>query len=248
LRQALWAALAIIASASFAEEAGHHWSYAGDTGPAKWGTLEPEFRSCALGKSQSPIDIRDDVAHKAQLPAVEFAYEPSALRIIDNGHTIQVNYAPGSFFTVGGRRYELVQFHFHRPSEEQINDKGHDMVAHLVHKDSEGHLAVVAVLLDAGSANPLVKTLWSHLPKEKNAETAVDTVKIDATSLLPQDRSYYTFKGSLTTPPCSEGVTWFVLRHPTSVSVDQIARFAAVYPMNARPVQPLNGREIEASR
>src|SRR5262245_42712131 len=134
-------------------------------------SLEPESGSCGLGKTQSPIDIRDDVVHEADLPAIEFSYEPSALKVIDNGHTIQVNYAPGSFVTVGGRRFDLVQFHFHKPSEEQINDKNFDMVAHLVHKDSEGKLGVVAVLLSKGSANRLVETVWSHLPEEKEKES-----------------------------------------------------------------------------
>jgi carbonic anhydrase len=201
-----------------------------------------------LGKFQSPIDIRDDVAKKTDLPAIDFHYRAAPLRIIDNGHSIQVNYAPGSFITVGGKQYELVQFHFHKPSEEKINGKGYDMVAHLVHKDSDGKLAVVAVLLATGEANPLIRTLWDNPPKQKGTETAVDAVKINASDLLPKNRAYYTFPGSLTTPPCSEDVTWFVLKSPTSISADQVAQFAKSYPMNARPVQALNGREVEASK
>jgi carbonic anhydrase len=238
----------MIVSASLAAEGGAHWSYAGATGPEQWGTLEHDFSRCAIGKSQSPIDIRNDVAHTTDLGPIEFSYQPSTLRLVDNGHTIQVNYAPGSFITVGGRRYELVQFHFHKPSEEEINGKASDMVAHLVHRDREGKLAVVAVLLETGRANPLVSTLWSHLPKEKNSERVVDKVKIDATKLLPESHAYYTFTGSLTTPPCTEGVTWFVLRSSMQVSADQVARFGSVYAMNARPVQPLNGRSIEESQ
>jgi carbonic anhydrase len=241
-------AFGMTAPVLLAAEEHPHWSYSGSTGPAKWSTLEHDYGSCSLGKDQSPIDIRDGDVRKADLPAIDFEYKPSKLRIIDNGHTIQVNYATGSFITVNGRRYELVQFHFHKPSEEQINDKAYDMVAHLVHRDTEGKLAVVAVLLRSGRANPLIDTVWSHLPQQKNSEHAVDTVNINVADLLPESRAYYTFTGSLTTPPCTEGVTWFVLRSPQSVSEAQVARFAAVYPMNARPVQPLNGRVIQASR
>jgi carbonic anhydrase len=239
--------LLMLGSASFAGEEAH-WSYAGATGPVKWGTLEKEYSACALGKTQSPIDIRDDVAKQADLPAINFDYKASTLKIIDNGHTIQINYAPGSSITVGGKQYELVQFHFHKPSEEKLNGKSYDMVAHLVHRDQEGKLAVVAVLLATTGANPLIKTLWDNLPKKKETETAVDAVKINVADLLPTNKAYYTFAGSLTTPPCSEGVTWFVLKNPTSISADESARFARSYPMNARPVQPLNGREVRASR
>jgi carbonic anhydrase len=249
LRVALFIiAFGMTAPALLGAEEHSHWSYSGSTGPAKWGTLEHDYGSCALGKVQSPIDIRDDDVRKADLPAIDFEYKPSKLSIIDNGHTIQVNYARGSFITVNGRRYELVQFHFHKPSEEEINDKAYDMVAHLVHRDTEGKLAVVAVLLTSGRANPLIDTLWSHLPQDRNTEHAVDAVNINAADLLSESGAYYTFAGSLTTPPCTEGVTWFVLRSPQSVSEAQVARFAAVYPMNARPVQPLNGRVIQASR
>src|SRR5262249_26982092 len=147
---------AALVTASVAAEGGAHWSYSGSTGPAQWGTLEHDYSSCAVGKTQSPIDIRDDQAHAASLPTIAFAYQSAPLRLIDNGHTIQVNYPPGSFITVGGRRFELVQFHFHKPSEEEINGKRFDMVAHLVHKDGEGKLAVVAVPLTAGLTNRLV--------------------------------------------------------------------------------------------
>jgi carbonic anhydrase len=168
LRVALFIiAFGMTAPALLGAEEHSHWSYSGSTGPAKWGTLEHDYGSCALGKVQSPIDIRDDDVRKADLPAIDFEYKPSKLSIIDNGHTIQVNYARGSFITVNGRRYELVQFHFHKPSEEEINDKAYDMVAHLVHRDTEGKLAVVAVLLTSGRANPLIDTLWSHLPQDR---------------------------------------------------------------------------------
>jgi carbonic anhydrase len=161
---------------------------------------------------------------------------------------VQVNYPPGSSLTVGGTRYELVQFHFHKPSEEKINGKSFDMVAHLVHKDAQGKLAVVAVPLKAGSENAVVATLWRNLPREKEHEVAVDSVSIDATGLLPPARGYYTFQGSLTTPPCSEDVRWFVLKSPSTVSAGEIAAFGKLYSTNARPVQPLNGREVQSTK
>jgi carbonic anhydrase len=223
-----------------------HWSYGGHGGPPEWGALNPEFATCKLGKHQSPIDIRG--AKTADLPAIAFNYQPAPLAVIDNGHTIQVNYAPGSWIDVGGARYELVQFHFHKPSEEKIDGKSHAMVAHLVHKNAEGKLAVVAVLLDGGGASATIDTIWKNLPTEKEKAVVVPGVSVDASTLLPKDHAYYTFQGSLTTPPCSEDVTWFVLKSPTKIADGEIAQFAKVYPMNARPTQPINGRPIEASR
>jgi len=224
---------------------GPHWSYQGHGGPAEWGELDPAFATCQLGKLQSPIDIRG--AKTADLPAIKFDYKPSPLRVIDNGHSIQVNYAPGSSIDVGGTRYELVQFHFHKPSEEKIDGKAHAMVAHLVHKGADGKLAVVAVLLDAGGTSPTIDTIWKNLPQEKGKEATVNAT-IDAATLLPADHGYYTFQGSLTTPPCSEDVRWFVLKTPVKVAGSEITAFGKIYPMNARPSQPLNGRTLEATR
>jgi carbonic anhydrase len=224
----------------------HVWSYGGSLGPSHWGDLKPEFAACKNGHRQSPIDIRNTQA--ADLPAIEFDYKPSPLRIVDNGHTILINYAPGSFIRVGDKRYELKQFHFHRPSEERINGHRFDMVAHLVHADAEGNLAVVAVLLNKGSDNPLVHELWNDLPTEKDKEAALDKVQIDLTQLLPADRRYYTFPGSLTTPPCSENVTWFILKQPLTISDAEIVRFSNLYRNDARPTQPLNGRTVLESK
>ncbi len=227
-------------------EAGHaaHWSYDGEGGPANWGAMKPEFAKCSSGSRQSPIDIRDGI--KVQLEPVPFDYKPSAFRVIDNGHTVQVNVAPGNSIEVMGRRYELLQFHFHRPSEERIDGRQFDMVAHLVHKDPEGRLAVVAVLLDRGSAQPVVQKVWNNLPLEKGEEVpARDTLDLNA--LLPSERSYFTYMGSLTTPPCSEGVLWMVMKQPVTISPEQIGIFARLYPMNARPVQSAAGRLIKES-
>jgi len=247
MKTAFLALLFVCGSCVASEHPHPHWSYSGATDPSKWSTLEPDFATCSKGHAQSPIDIRHEAVHDAKLPPLKFDYQAVPLKIIDNGHSIQIDYAPGSFLTVGDRRFQLVQFHFHHPSEERIDGKGFEMVAHLVHKDAAGKLAVVAVLLDPGAANPLVQTLWTHIPKHKEHEDTLASIRINAADLLPADHSYYSFAGSLTTPPCTEGVSWFVLRHAGSVSTQQVKAFAQHYPMNARPVQPVEGREINAS-
>jgi len=221
-----------------------HWDYVGDNGPEAWGRMKPEFSACTSGQRQSPIDIRDGI--QVQLQPIEFDYRPTGFAVIDNGHTVQVNLSPGNSITIGARRYDLLQFHFHRPSEERINGRQFDMVAHLVHKDPEGRLAVVAVLLDRGSAQPVIQTVWNALPLEKG-EAAAAPVAIDMNQLLPEDRRYYTYMGSLTTPPCSEGVLWMVMKKPVPLSPDQINIFARLYPMNARPIQRVAGRLIKES-
>ena len=206
-----------------AKIAEHDWSYSGQEGPQRWGDINPENATCKLGQLQSPIDIRN------------------------NGHTIQVNYDPGSFVIVGDKRYQLQQFHFHHPSEERIEGKAYEMVVHLVHSDGEGHLAVVAVLLRNGGTNPVIQKLWEYLPSAKGDERTVVGMRVNAANLLPHSLGYYTFEGSLTTPPCSEGVTWFVLKNPREVSPAQVTTFSKLDPNNARPTQPLNGRIISES-
>jgi carbonic anhydrase len=221
-----------------------HWDYQGEGGPQAWAQLKNEFSTCATGKRQSPIDIRDGI--KVQLDSVQFDYRSSNFRVLDNGHTVQVNVSPGNFIEVTGKRFELQQFHFHRPSEERINGRLFDMVAHLVHKDIEGRLAVVAVLLDRGNAQPLVQAIWNNLPLEKGDEV-IARMPLDLNELLPTERSYYTYMGSLTTPPCSEGVLWMVMKTPVTISAEQIAIFSRLYPMNARPIQSASGRLIKES-
>jgi carbonic anhydrase len=221
-----------------------HWSYEGSAGPEGWGQMKPEFAKCSSGSRQSPIDIRDGI--KVSLDAVAFDYKPSAFRVLDNGHTVQVNVAAGNSIEVMGRRYELLQFHFHRPSEERINGKQFDMVVHLVHKDLDGRLAVVAVLLERGSVLPVIQNVWNNLPLEKGDEVLA-RLPLDLGALLPGERSYFTYMGSLTTPPCSEGVLWMVMKNPVQVSAEQIGIFSRLYPMNARPIQSASGRLIKES-
>jgi carbonic anhydrase len=224
----------------------HHWAYEGKEGPAEWGKIDKTFATCSTGHSQSPIDIQ--AATTANLPALKFDYKAVPLNIIDNGHTVQISYPAGSKLTVGNKTYELQQIHFHHPSEEQINGHSSDMVAHFVHSDSDRRLAVVAVLLRQGTENSQLATLWKNIPSQKEKAVAVPGVQVNGTNLLPADHGYYTFAGSLTTPPCSEGVTWFVLKQPTSISANEIAVFAKLYPNNARPVQSLNSRKLLESK
>jgi carbonic anhydrase len=224
-----------------------HWGYTGDIGPERWAELAPENKLCAVGTRQSPIDIRESIAVDQE--KIAFDYRPSNFSVLDNGHTIQVNVAAGNGLTIMGRRYGLLQFHFHRPSEERVNGKQFDMVAHLVHKDAQGKLAVVAVLLERGADNkpqPLIQTIWANLPLEKGEALAAQ-VQIDLNQLLPAERGYFTYMGSLTTPPCSEGVLWMVMRQPVAATAQQIGIFAKLYPMNARPLQAGSGRLIKES-
>ena len=221
-----------------------HWDYTGSAGPDAWGRMQPEYSKCSSGTRQSPIDIRGGIA--VDLEPIAFDYHASAFSVIDNGHTVQVNVEPGNSITITGRRYELVQFHFHRPSEERIDGRQYDMVVHLVHKDAEGKLAVVAVLLDRGSAQAIVQAVWNNLPLEKGDEVHAPT-RIDLAQLLPDDKRYYTYMGSMTTPPCSEGVLWMVMKQPVPVSPEQVAIFSRLYPMNARPIQQADGRLIKES-
>jgi carbonic anhydrase len=224
-------------------EGAAHWSYTGATGPAHWGD-EDGFATCATGKQQSPIDIQNPATKV--LPAIEFAYRPLPLTVTDTGHSFQVNAPPGSGgITVGGEHYDLVQFHFHRPSEESIQGHRYAMVAHLVHRNAKGELAVVAVLIRKGEENAFLKPVFDHFPAKGTAEAAVPGSSINLGDLLPAQHGYYTFAGSLTTPPCSEQVRWFVLKSAVPASAAQLQQFAARYPDNARPTQPLNGRSIE---
>jgi carbonic anhydrase len=218
-----------------------HWSYNGPGGPQAWASLKPEFSLCASGQRQSPIDIRGGLA--VDLEPVRFDYQASRFAVVDNGHTVQVNLAQGNAIEVGGKRYELLQFHFHRPSEERIDGRQFEMSLHLVHKNDQGQLAVVGLLFDKGPAQAVLQQVWNNLPLERNEENPAST-PIELNELLPNDRRYYTYMGSLTTPPCSEGVKWIVMRQPVTLTKDQIDIFARMYPMNARPIQAVAGRRI----
>jgi carbonic anhydrase len=237
--------LSALALPVFAQHAGHEWDYEGSKGPAKWGALKSDFSTCKLGLQQSPIDIR--TTSKGALAPIAFDYAAAPLHIIDNGHTVQVNMAPGGGMTVDGVRYELLQFHFHTPSEERIHGKSYPLVAHLVHKSAEGKLAVVALLFRTGKENPMLAKVFGALPTVKGEEQKHEDVSIDLASALPTTQGYYNFAGSLTTPPCSEEVNWFVLKTPVDMSAAQLGQFHRLYKHNARPVQPLHGRVVKES-
>ncbi|MBE0546822.1 MAG: carbonic anhydrase family protein [Rubrivivax sp.] len=220
------------------------WAYEGAAGPQAWAELKPEFALCAKGQRQSPIDLQGGLA--VDLEPVRFHYQASRFAVVDNGRTVQVKVAPGNAIELAGRHYELQHFTFHRPGEGRIDGRQFEMSLHLVHKDAQGRLAVVALLLDPGPPQPVVQQVWNNLPLEKHEEAAA-RVALELTELLPADRRYYTYMGSLTTPPCSEGVQWVVMRHPVTVSPEQIELFTRLYPMNARPVQAAAGRRIMQS-
>jgi carbonic anhydrase len=227
------------------------WAYTGPTGADHWGDLDPDYALCGTGREQSPIDIRH--AERAELPPIRFEYKAGPLEyLINNGYTIRVNYhdAPGSgnFLIVGDRQYHLTQFHFHRPSEEYVRGKPYAMEVHLMHESADGKVAGVAVLLRAGRANATIQQIWDHMPVTKGREHEIPGVEIDPAGLLPHDTSYFRYVGSLTAPPCTEGVTWMVLRTPVEVAPEQIEAFARLYPHDVRPLQLLNGRRVQTSR
>lgn len=228
------------------EAQGHevHWAYEGDNGPQAWGSLKPEFNACAIGKRQSPINIEDGNALSGPAEPVQFEYAASNGTVLNNGHTIQVNVNGENSITVRGSTYKLLQFHFHTPSEEQINGRRYPMVAHLVHKNEAGQLAVVAVLLELGSPSTLVDKVWTYMPLDTGDKVNMPENLLDMKELLPSDQRYYQFMGSLTTPPCTEGVLWIVLKQAMKISKTQHKLFTQLYPNNARPVQPLNGRPV----
>nr|CBA31718.1 Carbonic anhydrase [Curvibacter putative symbiont of Hydra magnipapillata] len=236
---------AVGASAADAHGGDVHWAYEGENGPQAWGKLKPDFNLCAIGKRQSPINIEDGSTLQGPAEPVQFNYTPSNGTVVNNGHTIQVDVQGDNSITVRGSRYRLLQFHFHTPSEESVNYKRFAMVAHLVHKNDEGQLAVVAVLLDPGAApNPLIDKVWTYMPLDAGDRVRMPRELLNMNELLPSDQRYYQFMGSLTTPPCSEGVLWMVLKQPMTISRNQLRLFTQLYPLNARPVQPLNGRPV----
>lgn len=217
-----------------------HWTYEGAEGPAHWGDLSPDYALCSTGTQQSPVDI--PAAALLNPADITFNYHSAPLNILNNGHTIQVNYAPGSTATIGGKTYELKQFHFHIPSEHELGSAHKAMELHLVHQAADGELAVVGILLVPGAENAALAPIFSHLPTAVQPATPVDGVNVDAASFLPATQTYYHYDGSLTTPPCSQGVKWQVMSTPVELSQAQIDAFKAIFPENARPVQSLGDR------
>ena len=214
-----------------------HWGYEGAMGPDRWGD---EFPTCAKGKAQAPLNIKGPF--EKALFNVAPDYKPGQLKIVNNGHTIQVNVPPGSKLRIDSKPFELLQFHFHRPSEEHIDGKPSSMVIHFVHKNDAGRLAVLGVLLKEGNENPGIKALWAHAPAKEGPEIAPEGVMFNPANLLPREYEFYSYEGSLTTPPCTEGVRFFILKSHVNVSREQVEAFP--FKKNARPIQPQNGRAI----
>ncbi|HDH11926.1 MAG TPA: carbonic anhydrase family protein [Nitrospirae bacterium] len=220
-----------------------HWGYSGHEGPAHWGDLSAEYSICGSGKNQSPINLTGMI--EADLPAINFNYKNSSLEVVNNGHTIQANYAGGSTIRIDGKTFKLIQFHFHTPSENNIEGKSFPMEAHLVHADNDGNLAVVSVMFTKGKANLSVGKVWEHMPKKAGKTNTVSGTSINIMDMLPKNKAYYRFNGSLTTPPCTEGVRWFVLKDSVQVSADQVKEFHSVmHHDNNRPIQPRYARPV----
>lgn len=234
--------LILMVSTSVLAAAGPHWSYDGEDGPAHWGELSPDYALCGTGQSQSPINIPSSAPSNSADLAM--AYEPSAINIFNNGHTIQVNYDAGSTLTVDGSEYQLLQFHFHALSEH-THDGGHSpMEIHFVHQNDQGRLAVIGAFLEEGAENAAYAPIFNNLPASEGEPMAVAGAQVDADDLLPGTKTYWRYSGSLTTPPCTEGVTWLVMNNPVQVSSGQIASYTALYDHNYRPVQAMNDREF----
>ena len=217
-----------------------HWGYEGEMGPENWGK---EFPTCANGKKQSPLNIVGPFEKSKD--SLEVSYKSGPLRMLNNGHTIQVNIPPGSTAKINGEVFDLLQFHFHRPSEEKVDGKPMAMVAHFVHKSKAGKLAVIGVLLKEGKDNDAINVLWDNAPAKEGPEVKLDKISFDPGKLIPSALAHYAYEGSLTTPPCTEGVNFYILKTPVDISKAQVTKFP--FKMNARPVQPLNGRKIGAN-
>ena len=220
-----------------------HWAYDDAEGPKHWAELSESYSVCGNGKNQSPVNIQDTI--ESEFDTLTFNYRSNMSNILHNGHTVMINIVPGSLFSDGIETFELKQFHFHTPSEHLIAGKSFPLEAHFVHTDDQGNLAVIAVLFEVGDENPAIKKLWSTLPKHSGDQHSLPGTAHDYLKLLPQKMDFYRYNGSLTTPPCSEGVRWFVFKQPVSVSKGQIDTFyKAIGHSNNRPVQTLYGREI----
>ncbi len=238
---AMAAATVTLAAATAFPAFAAEWGYEGETGPANWHRLDPAFRMCGEGRNQSPVNIAGAI--KAELAPLKFMENGRVAGLVHNGHTVKATVEGDAGIEVDGRRFVLKQFHFHAPSENAVDGKLYPMEIHFVHADKDGNLAVVGVFVKKGAENAELSRLWKALPQKKGEKTVPENAA--ATALLPKDRTYYRFNGSLTTPPCTEGVRWFVLKTPIEASEAQIKAFETVMGhANNRPVQPLNARVI----
>jgi len=222
-----------------------HWSYTGHEDPSHWGELSPKYAECSQGKNQSPINITAEDSVHAALKDIAFAYNTNSNSVINNGHTVQVNIDAGSAIMIDGKTFELKQFHFHSPSENEINGKHFPLEAHFVHLDKAGDIAVVAVMFQEGKSNEALENVWNKLPLKASEKVDLALTSAQVNAILPAQKSYYRFSGSLTTPPCTEGVRWFLLKKPVTISKEQIEKFVhTMHHANNRPIQDINAREV----
>jgi carbonic anhydrase len=235
------AAILLYSTAMAGEHA--HWTYGGNEGPEHWGDLSPEFKMCNKGMNQSPVDLTGMI--KAQLSPLQVNYQPTTLDVVNNGHTIKADSSSGSTITLNNHSYKFIQVHFHTPSENHINGQSFPMEAHFVHADETGNLAVIGLMYKEGEANTSLAPIWDNMPAAVGNPEKPSGVTLDTNAMLPVNRDYYRFNGSLTTPPCSEGVLWLVLKEPVSASKEQIEKFHDTFHHDTnRPVQPLNARVV----
>jgi len=225
---------------------GAPWSYYGKTGPSSWGHLDPQYSACSKGKMQSPIDIRGAKVDPSLRP-IEFHYLSGPLTLVNTGHTVRVNVVPGGYIVYGGVRYDLVEFHFHHPAEDLANGKLSDLQIDMVHKNAAGELAIIGVRVNEGVVNGSLAALWPSLPQTAGATSSIQD-NFNPLGLLPSDRRYWSYVGSITVPPCTEGVHWISMQSATELSQDQWQAFAKLYPDSARQIQPMNKRKIGASQ
>ena len=241
LKKTLCVLTALIVPLSVCAGNDAQWGYAGDAGPQNWSKVSPDYRTCA-GRNQSPVNLTDFI--EADLPPITFNYVKGAENIVNNGHTVQVNFDKRSSISIDGMTFRLLQYHFHAPSENHINGKSYPMEAHFVHSDKDGNLAVIALMFEEGAENKSLTKVWEYMPEKTDDRNALTDV-VSANELLPKSRDYYRFNGSLTTPPCSEGVRWLVLKEPVYASKKQIDDFRHVmHHPNNRPIQATNARVI----
>ena len=231
-----------IASVTLFASSGANWSYSGKMGPDYWGDLSHDYIMCKVGKNQSPIDISGAVS--ASLTPLNIYYDVKAKTFLNNGHTLKAKMKDGAKLYIDGKEFKLIQFHFHTPSENTIDGKYYPMEAHFVHSTKNGELAVVGVMFKIGKFNPAIQKLIDNMPKKVGEEKNICQTNLKAKDLLPKSLEYYRFNGSLTTPPCSEGVRWFVLKEPVEVSKEQVRAFEKVMGKNNRPLQDINARVI----
>ncbi|BBH53189.1 carbonic anhydrase [Fluviispira sanaruensis] len=223
-----------------------HWGYTGENGAENWGKLDESYKICSMGINQSPINIQKTQAKENEsLAKLDFSYSGIPLTVLNNGHTIQVNYPKGSKLEVGRKQYGLLQFHFHTPSEHALDGKKSAMEVHFVNQNEDGSLAVIGVLMNKGKKNNALASIFDNMPKKEGTSVNVNLVNFEAEDVIPKGSKYFTYKGSLTTPPCSQIVTWYVLKEQIEVSAEQIKKFQSIFKMNARPIQALSNRAIE---